>query len=105
MTVTVQELNKKVAEIKSLKMLKEETEEAIKALENEVISFLQETEECETTDKKGNPIRQYIGTDYKAPYSSQSRETVDRAAVKEILSDEQYQKVSKVSTYNVLRIK
>ncbi len=105
MTVTVQELNKKVAEIKSLKMLKEETEEAIKALENEVISFLQETEECETTDKKGNPIRQYIGTDYKATYSSQSRETVDRAAVKEILSDEQYQKVSKVSTYNVLRIK
>ncbi len=105
MTVTVEELNKKVAEIKSLKILKEETEEAIKSLEGEVIAFLQETETCGATDKKGNPIRQYIGTDYKATYSEQSRETVDKAAVKEILSDEQYQKVSKVSTYNVLRIK
>ena len=40
MTITVEELNKKVAEIRSLKMLKEETEEAIKSLESEVIAFL-----------------------------------------------------------------
>lgn len=104
MCITKKELNEKVAEIRSLKALKEETEETIKALEFEVISFLQETEECAAQDKKGNPIRQYIGADYKATFATQSRETVDKTKVKSLLSDEEYQKVSKVSTYNVLRI-
>lgn len=71
--------------IRSLKALREETENAIKALEMEVISFLQETEECRTTDKNGKEILQYIGSDYKATYSEQSRETVDKEAVKKNL--------------------
>jgi len=99
-----EELNKKIAEIRSLKALKEETENEIKALENEVIDFLQETEECQTTNKKGEPILQYIGADYKATYAWQSRETVNKDEVKKILSDDEYQKVSKISTYQVLRI-
>lgn len=66
MCIVKSELENKVHEIKSLKMLKEETENAIKALELEVIAFLQETEECKTTDKNGKEILQYIGSDYKA---------------------------------------
>lgn len=56
MCITRAELNKTVSELKSLKMLKEETEAEIRALENSIIEFLNDTEECETTDKKGKPI-------------------------------------------------
>lgn len=104
MCITTKEMNEKVAEIRSLKALRQETEDAIKALENEVIEFLNETEECLTENKKGEPILRYIGTDYKATYAWQSRETVDKEGVKKLLSVEDYQKVSKVSTYPVLRI-
>ena len=104
MCISKVELDKKVAEIRSLKTLKEETENEIKALENEVISFLEETEECQTTNKKGEPMLQYIGSDYKATYAWQSREMVNKEEVKKILSDTEYQKVSKISTYPVLRI-
>lgn len=44
MCILKSELEKKVQEIRSLKTLREETENAIKALELEVITFLQETE-------------------------------------------------------------
>lgn len=76
----------------------------LRHLEYEVIDFLEEMEECASTDKKGNPIRQYIGADFKATYSARSRETVDKAEVKKLLYDKDYQKVSKVSYYNVLKI-
>lgn len=104
MCITKTELNEKVSEIRSLKALKEETENAIKALEMDVIGFLNEMEECAATDKNGNPIRQYIGSDFKATYSERSRETVDKAKVKNMLDDEDYQEVSKVSYYSVLKI-
>jgi len=102
--MTVKEMNETMEEIKSLKMLKEETEDAIKALEMKVIEFLEETEECQATDKKGNPILKFIGNSRKATYAWQSRETVDKEEVRKLLNDEDYNKVSKVSTYQVLRI-
>lgn len=105
MCIVKSELENKIHEIKSLKMLKEETENAIKALEMEVIEFLQETEECKTKDKNGKEVLQFIGSDYKATYSEQVRETVDKEAVKNILSTEEYEKVRKESHFNVLRIK
>ncbi len=105
MCIVKSELENKIHEIKSLKMLKEETENAIKALEMKVIEFLQETEECKTKDKNGKEILQYIGSDYKATYSEQTRETVDKEAVKKILSTEDFEKVRKESRFNVLRIK
>ena len=105
MCITIQEANKKMEEIQSLKRLREETEANIAALEREVISFLMENrDEYTTTNKSGKPILQFIGNICKATYSEQSRETVDKAEVKKILSDDEYQKVSKVSVYNVLRI-
>ena len=102
---TKNEMNQKVAEIRSLKALKEETEAAIRALETEVITFLNESEECEAVDKKGNQIRQYIGADYKATYSIQTRENVNKEAVKKLLSKEQFESVKTESTFGVLRIR
>lgn len=105
MCITRAELNKTVSELKSLKMLKEETEAEIRALENSIIEFLNDTEECETTDKKGKPIRQYIGTDYKAIYSMQTRENVKKEEVKKLLTDKQYEQCIFKSSFGVLRIK
>lgn len=104
MCMTVEEMNETMEEIKSLKMLKEETEDAIRVLEMKVIEFLEETEGCQTVNKDGSPILKYIGNSRKATYSEQTRETVDKAEVKELLSEEDYQKVSKISRYKVLKI-
>ena len=105
MCITIQEANKKMEEIQSLKRLREETEASIAALEREVIGFLMENEdEYKTTNKSGKTILQFIGNVCKATYSEQSRETVDKAEVKKLLSDDDYQKVTKVSVYSVLRI-
>lgn len=105
MCITKNELNKTVEELRSLKILKEETEQEIRNLENRIIEFLNETEECEAVDKNGKPIRQYIGTDYKATYSMQTRENVNKEAVKSLLNDEQFASVRTESTFGVLRIK
>lgn len=105
MCITRTEVNQKMEEIKSLKMLREETENAIKALEIEVIEFLQENQgECRTTNKSGKEILQFIGNICKATYSPQERETVDKNEVRKLLDAENYRRVSKVSFYNVLRI-
>lgn len=104
MCMTVKEMNEAMEQIQEWKRVKEEAEDNISALNAKVIEFLQETDECEAADKKGNPIRKFIGSIFKATLSVQSRETVDKAEVKKILNDEDYQKVSKVSTYPVLRI-
>ena len=77
MCVTRLELNEKVNALRSLKALKEETEQ----------------------------IRQYIGTDYKATYSVQTRENVNKEAVKNILTAEQFASVVTTSTFGVLRVK
>ena len=45
----------------------------------------------------------FIGSSRKATYAWQSRENIDKEAVKELLDDD-YDKVVKVSTYPVLRI-
>lgn len=105
MCITKQEVNQKMEEIKSLKMLREETENAIKALEMEVIGFLQENQcECRTTNKNGKEILQFIGNVCKATYSPQERETLDKTEVRKLLDAESYKKVSRISTYSVLRI-
>lgn len=106
MCIAKNELNEKMAEIQSLKKLKEETEDNIKALEREVIEFLEENEEeCKTTNDKGKEILKFIGNLFTATLAQQSRETVNKDEVKKILPESEYQKVVKVSTYPVLRIK
>ena len=90
MCMSVQEMNATMDEIKELKLLKEQTEDAIKALELKVINFLEETEECQTVDKKGNPVLKFIGSSRKATYSWTSRESVDKEEVKKLLNEEDY---------------
>lgn len=104
MCMTVKEMNETMAAIQEWKRIKEEAEDNITALNAKVIEFLQETEECEAVDKNGNPIRKFIGSIFKATLSRGERETVDKAEVRKMLSDEDYQKVSKTSVYPVLRI-
>lgn len=104
MCMTIDEMNETMKAIKEWERVKEEADANITSLKAKAIEFLQETEECEAVDKKGNPIRRFIGTLFKATYSPQERETVDKAEVKKLLSDEDYAKVSSVSRYSVLRI-
>lgn len=104
MCMTVEEMNKTMQAIKEWEKVKEEADANIAPLKAKVIEFLQETKECEAVDKNGNPIRKFIGTLFKATYSPQERENVDKAEVKKLFSNEDYKKVSKVSTYKVLRI-
>lgn len=104
MCMTIKEMNETMEQIQEWKRVREEAEDNITALNAKVIEFLQETAECEAVDKKGNPIRKFIGSIFKATLSKGERETVDKAEVRKLLNDEDYQKVSKVSTYPVLRI-
>ena len=104
MCMTIKEMNETMEQIQEWKRVQEEAEDKITALNAKVIEFLQETVECEAVDKKGNPIRKFIGSIFKATLSKGERETVDKAEVRKLLNDEDYQKVSKVSTYPVLRI-
>lgn len=105
MCITTKEMNQKMEEIRSLEMLLKETEDSIKALKGEVIEFLNENRnDCLTTNSKGKEILQFIGSMCKATYAPQERETVDKEEVKKLLSREDYQKVSKVSYYSVLRV-
>lgn len=104
MSMTVKEMNETMVAIKEWEKVIEEAEANLVPLKAKAIEFLQETEECEAVDKKGNPIRKFIGTLFKATYSPQERENIDKAEVKKLLSDEDYQKVSKISRYKVLRI-
>ncbi len=105
MCITAKEMNRKMEEIKSLEMLMKEAEGNIKALKAEVIEYLNENRaDCLTTNSKGKEILQFIGNICKATLSEGSRETVDRAKVKELLDDKDYQKVSKVSTYPILKV-
>lgn len=93
MCINKEELNNRIAEIRNLKAMKEELDSQLKALEFDVIGFMKETEQSE-----------YIGTDFKVSYKPQSRTTLDKKALKEILGDD-LQPFEKVSTYNVLRIR
>ncbi|EOS26504.1 hypothetical protein C806_01240 [Lachnospiraceae bacterium 3-1] len=105
MCITTAEMNKKMEERKSLQMQLKKMENDIKALDMEIIEYLMENlNDCLTTNSKGKEILQFIGDMCKATYSPQERETVDKAEIKKLLSEKDYQKVRKVSYYSVLRV-
>lgn len=104
MCISTNEMNETLAAYQEWKRIKEEAESNMDALKLKAMEFLNETDECETVDKKGNPIRKFTGTIFKATLSVQERESVDKSEVKKLLSAEDYKKVSKVSVYPVLRI-
>lgn len=92
MCKTRKELQSIVEELRSMKTLKEETENAIKALEIEIIGYL-------TT----NSITEEITDTAKVTYKPQTRITLDRARLEADLGN--LTEYEKVTTYNVLRIK
>lgn len=52
MFIFIADLDLKIRKIRNLKMLKAKVDEALEQFEAEVIDFLQENPECETTDKR-----------------------------------------------------
>ena len=52
MCISKTELDQRVKKIRNLKVLKAKVDEALEQFEAEVIDFLQENPECETTDKR-----------------------------------------------------
>ena len=93
MCITRAELEKKIEELRSLKALKEETENELKALEYEVISYMKE-----------NELTEEITNTAKITYKPQSRTTLDKEKLTEVLGDD-LKPFKKVTTYSVLRIK
>lgn len=86
------ELEAKVQELRSLRALKEETENELKALEREIIEYMTENElETEITDTA------------KITYKEQSRETLDKKRLEEKLGN--LAEFTKVTVFSVLRIK
>ncbi len=105
MCCTTEEMNKTMEAIQEWKRIKEEAENNISKLNLKAIEYLTENEEeCKTTNKKGKEILQYIGNICKATLSEMERETVDKEEVKKLLSKEDYQKVSKVSRFKMLKV-
>ena len=93
MCITKNELEKKIDELRSLKALKEETENELKALENEIIFYMEE-----------NNLTEEITNNAKVTYKPQSRTTLDKKKLEEVLGDD-LKPYEKVTTYSVLRIK
>lgn len=93
MCITRTELEKKIEELRSLKALKEEIENELKALEYEVISYMKE-----------NELTEEITNTAKITYNPQSRTTLDKEKLTEVLGDD-LKPFEKVTTYSVLRIK
>ena len=93
MCMTKAELEKKVNELRNLKAMKEELEVEVREAEREIISYMTE---------KG--IDTEITDTAKITYKPQSRTTLDKAKLTEILGDD-LKPFEKVTSYNVLRIK
>lgn len=105
MCCTTEEMNKTMEAIQEWKRIKEEAENNISKLNLKAIEYLTENEEeCKTTNKKGKEILQYVGNICKATLSEMERESVDKEEVKKLLSKEDYQKVSKVSRFKMLKV-
>jgi len=86
------ELEAKVAEYRELFTLAEETKEALEAVKHEIIGYM-----CE------NNLTEEFTSDAKITFKAQDRTTLDKKRLEEDLGD--LSDYTKVSTYNVLRIK
>lgn len=93
MCIKKSDLESKVNEIRSLKALKEELENELKAVEHEVIEYMTE-----------NGLDTEITDTAKITYKPQSRTTLDKEKLSEILGED-LKPFEKTTSYNVLRIK
>ena len=93
MCMTKLELEAKVQEIRKYKAMAEEAAEIQKSLEAEIITYMVENEiDTEITDSA------------KITYKPQSRTTLDKEKLTEILGDD-LKPYEKTTSFNVLRVK
>ena len=92
MCMTKQELEKKVEEIRKYKSMIEECSNIQKALEQEIISYMNE-----------NNLTEEFTDSSKISYKEQTRATLDKKRLEEDLGD--LSEYEKVTSYKVLRIK
>lgn len=92
MCIKREEMDDKIKEIRELKAMKEELENNLKALENDLIEY------C-----KKNEVDEVLGNDFKVTYKPQERKTLDKKALEKDLGD--LSDYTKVTVYSVLRIK
>ncbi len=93
MCITKNQLESKVQELRSLKTMKEELENELKAVEREIISYMVENNlDTEFTDTA------------KVTYKLQSRTNLDKDKLKVALGDD-LKPFEKVTNFSVLRIK
>lgn len=93
MCMTKKELNQKVQELRTLKAMAEELTNEVKGIEREIIEYMTE-----------NAIDTEITEDAKITYKLQSRTTLDKVKLTEILGED-LKPFEKVTSFNVLRIK
>lgn len=92
MCMTKKELENKINELRSLKVLQQETADELRAIEVEIIDYMKENNlDTEITDTA------------KVTYKPQTRTTLDKKRLEEDLGD--LTDYEKVTTYNVLRVK
>ncbi len=93
MCIAKSELETRVQNLRNLKTMKEELENEIKHIENEIIDYMKE-----------NKLETEITASAKITYKSQSRVALDKKSLVEILGDD-LKSYEKTTYYNVLRIK
>lgn len=93
MCITKNELEAKVNELRNLRAMKEELESEVKAVERDIVAYMVE-----------NAIDTEITKTAKITYREQTRTTLDKDKLTEILGDD-LKPFEKVSRFNVLRIK
>ena len=93
MAITKKELESKVQDYRSLKAMKAELEDELRAVEHSIIDYMTE-----------NGIDTEITDTVKITYKPQSRTTLDKAKLADILADD-LKPFEKVSFFNVLRVK
>ena len=93
MCITKKELESKVQELRSLKAMKEELENELKAVEHSIIDYMTE-----------NGIDTEITDTAKITYRAQSRTTLDKEKLTEVLGED-LKPFEKTTSYNVLRVK
>lgn len=92
-SITKSDLEKKVNELRQLKAIKEELENELKDVEHQIIEYMTE-----------NNIDTEITDTAKITYKPQSRTTLDKKMLTEVLGDD-LKPFEKTTTYNVLRVK
>ena len=93
MCISKADLENKVQEFRSLKAMKEELENELKAVEHSIIEYMTE-----------NEIDTEFTADAKITYKPQSRTTLDKEKLTEILGED-LKPFEKTTSYNVLRVK